>query len=374
MALKQLSFSKSWTNPADFPTVETDETVIRQDMQQLHDETKAYLNGTLLPAIEGGFVPAGRTVNGHALTEDVTVTKGDVGLGQVDNTADMDKPVSTAQAAAIQAAVMGQIPAGSVEKTMLSAGVAAAVSRAEEGGGLDQKIADTASQRAALLHAAQHGASGSDPVTPAAIGAVAKTGDTMTGNLSVAGASYPKLFIRDTTNGSVGQIQHFNHLLQIIATEAGSTSNSRQIMLSDKVNKSSLSDALRLAETKDGVSTYYNILHTGNLSDVNLARIRTVEYTGTGTKSVSAAVGFVPKLVVVQQVLSVSSSDSPSTLPLVFNGVGQAMGLYQNGSSGDLEGFEINVTAFGETVSWNGTDYVEANNKLNTTYRVTAIG
>ena len=54
MALKQLSFSKNWTDPADFPTVEPDETVIRQDMQQLHDETKNYLNGTLIPAIGRG--------------------------------------------------------------------------------------------------------------------------------------------------------------------------------------------------------------------------------------------------------------------------------------------------------------------------------
>src|SRR5205085_9811319 len=40
------------------------------------------------------------TVNGHALSANVTVTKSDVGLGNVDNTADASKPVSTAQAAA----------------------------------------------------------------------------------------------------------------------------------------------------------------------------------------------------------------------------------------------------------------------------------
>jgi hypothetical protein len=41
------------------------------------------------------------TVNGHALDADVAVTKADVGLGNVDNTADADKPVSIAQAAAL---------------------------------------------------------------------------------------------------------------------------------------------------------------------------------------------------------------------------------------------------------------------------------
>lgn len=53
----------------------------------------------------GTKVPQSRTVNGHALTSDVTVTKGDVGLGNVDNTADSAKPVSTAQASAISTAV-----------------------------------------------------------------------------------------------------------------------------------------------------------------------------------------------------------------------------------------------------------------------------
>lgn len=52
-----------------------------------------------------GKVPTTRTVNGHALSSNVTVTKSDVGLGNADNTADVDKPVSTLQAAADAAAI-----------------------------------------------------------------------------------------------------------------------------------------------------------------------------------------------------------------------------------------------------------------------------
>lgn len=48
-----------------------------------------------------GYVPNTRTVNGHALTDNVTVTATDVGLGNVDNTSDANKPVSTAQQAAL---------------------------------------------------------------------------------------------------------------------------------------------------------------------------------------------------------------------------------------------------------------------------------
>jgi hypothetical protein len=52
-----------------------------------------------------GFTPVtnARTVNGHALTADVTVTKSDVSLGNVDNTSDANKPVSTATQTALDA-------------------------------------------------------------------------------------------------------------------------------------------------------------------------------------------------------------------------------------------------------------------------------
>ena len=76
-----------------------------------------------------GAVPSTRTVNGHALSADVTVTKGDVGLGNVDNTPDLAKPVSTAQQAALAAAI---------EQALVDAGDAAA-----------SRVASEASQRIA---------------------------------------------------------------------------------------------------------------------------------------------------------------------------------------------------------------------------------
>lgn len=41
------------------------------------------------------------TVNGHALSANVSVTKSDVGLGNVDNTSDLNKPISTATQTAL---------------------------------------------------------------------------------------------------------------------------------------------------------------------------------------------------------------------------------------------------------------------------------
>ncbi len=52
-----------------------------------------------------GKVPTTTTVNGHALSANVTVTKSDVGLGNVDNTSDANKPVSTAAQTALNGKV-----------------------------------------------------------------------------------------------------------------------------------------------------------------------------------------------------------------------------------------------------------------------------
>src|SRR5690606_8889832 len=41
-----------------------------------------------------GLVPKTTTVNGHALSINVTITLSDVGLSDVDNTSDLDKPIS----------------------------------------------------------------------------------------------------------------------------------------------------------------------------------------------------------------------------------------------------------------------------------------
>lgn len=44
MAFKRFSFTKNWTHAEDFPTVESDESRVRADMQALHDEAKEGLN------------------------------------------------------------------------------------------------------------------------------------------------------------------------------------------------------------------------------------------------------------------------------------------------------------------------------------------
>jgi hypothetical protein len=54
-----------------------------------------------LTEVDNEKVPTTRTVAGKALSANITLAKGDVGLGNVDNTSDTAKPVSTAQQAAL---------------------------------------------------------------------------------------------------------------------------------------------------------------------------------------------------------------------------------------------------------------------------------
>ena len=56
---------------------------------------------TLTQTALDGKVSKTTTVNGHALDTDITILKSDVGLGNVDNTSDLDKPVSTATQSAL---------------------------------------------------------------------------------------------------------------------------------------------------------------------------------------------------------------------------------------------------------------------------------
>lgn len=65
----------------------------------------AFARGDHIHPSDTSRVPITRTVAGHALSADVTLAKGDVGLGNVDNTADADKPVSTAQQTALNGKV-----------------------------------------------------------------------------------------------------------------------------------------------------------------------------------------------------------------------------------------------------------------------------
>lgn len=65
MSLEKLQFTKDWKSPEDFPTYQSDETAVREDMQQLHDETRDFINDKVLPYVDGHM---DRTDNPHKVT------------------------------------------------------------------------------------------------------------------------------------------------------------------------------------------------------------------------------------------------------------------------------------------------------------------
>lgn len=53
--LSPLNYTKLWTVSEDtpyFPTLETDETQVREDMQYLFDEIRSYINNVLIAEIQ----------------------------------------------------------------------------------------------------------------------------------------------------------------------------------------------------------------------------------------------------------------------------------------------------------------------------------
>lgn len=86
-----------------------------------------------------GGVPTSRTVNGYALSGDVMITKTDLGLENLDNTADVNKPISTAT----QTALNLKAPLISPSFTTPALGVASATSI--------NKVAVTAPTTSAIL-------------------------------------------------------------------------------------------------------------------------------------------------------------------------------------------------------------------------------
>lgn len=64
-----LKFTKDWTDPSAFPTTEPDEAKARADMQELHNQTRDYINETLVPAIPSGVTSADQNMRGYRITE-----------------------------------------------------------------------------------------------------------------------------------------------------------------------------------------------------------------------------------------------------------------------------------------------------------------
>ena len=57
MPIRPLAFTKSWMSKEDFPTFEENETQVRADMEELHAQTRDYINNILIADTKAVNIP-----------------------------------------------------------------------------------------------------------------------------------------------------------------------------------------------------------------------------------------------------------------------------------------------------------------------------
>lgn len=119
MAFTLFDFTKSWRNAGDFPTFEPDEAKVRDDLQSLFDELKAGLN-RLIGELKADNMPFTPTA-------------------EVDSS-DVQNAIENVQSQ-IAAAILGELPDGSVTAQKLSDG-AVETDKIEDGAVTADKIAE----------------------------------------------------------------------------------------------------------------------------------------------------------------------------------------------------------------------------------------
>ncbi|MBO5706416.1 MAG: hypothetical protein J6S05_05405 [Bacteroidaceae bacterium] len=125
--------------------------------------------------------------------------------------------------------------------------------------------------------------------TAADVGAVAKTGDTMTGQLHI-----------DTNQMGRGVIVGGNTENAYFASiGSGGVNNQRTMQIRNADTTTPATNALQYAVWTDSKSVNYTILHTGNLSANGVARIETGSYVGTGELSKSLTLSGEPQMLIV---------------------------------------------------------------------------
>lgn len=98
----ELSNDSGYITNADIPeSVSASTTTPLMNGTAAVGTSNAFARGDHIHPSDTSKVSTTRTIAGHALTSDVTLDKNDVGLGNVDNTSDLNKPISTATQTAL---------------------------------------------------------------------------------------------------------------------------------------------------------------------------------------------------------------------------------------------------------------------------------
>jgi hypothetical protein len=251
------------------------------------------------------------------------VTKAQVGLGNVDNTSDKDKPISTAQATAINEAK--------------SIGTSA-----------NTKIDN-------------HTANKSNPhnVTTAQIGALPLVGGVISGSTLGMGSGHGQVYCNDNT-------------INIFSMDAPNKNAGRYLGVYN--NKNAVHDSVILTElAENGSNNSYRIYGEHNLPSP--AKVQSGSYVGTGTygsnNKCRLELNFQPKIVEIYDYSDVSTKYDRITL--VYD-ADKAIALHTGFAPSGTSYYDNTVTWGDKWVEWYADTASRQLNSSNTTYRWVAIG
>ena len=136
--------------------------------------------------------------------------------------------------------------------------------------------------------AIEYGGTGATNATLARyyLGAVAKTGDTMTGNLSIQSSLYPSVYLLPTYNNTTNRTVFEGSYIgasSFAAWEDSSGNNRRMLEVRTKSYESSLDNAVMLRVADNGAWSNFRVFHAGMVTGVP------VNKGGTGATTAKAA-------------------------------------------------------------------------------------
>ena len=122
----------------------------------------------------------------------------------------------------------------------------------------------------------------------AALGAVKKSGDTMTGNLTIQGSLYPSVYLKPTYNDTANRTVFegsYAGASSFAAWEDSTGNNRRMLEVRTKAYESSLDNAVLLRVADNGTWGNYRVFHSGMPTGVPVANGGTGATTAANARS-----------------------------------------------------------------------------------------
>lgn len=180
---------------------------------------------------------------------------------------------------------------------------------------------------------------------------VNKSGDTMTGALTIKKGKYPQLKLEPTDLGKMCAVAAGDRNVQIKIMDDPDSDDYRILYLISQDTVPSIETALRINDRYDGADHVYNVLHTGNLEALGMSRIVSGTVTGSSNAGEdspnSITFPFKPKLVYVTTE-SRSLSGSPLSASFLWTEGVTGDRVAPDGYSGVYRYYELD----GNTLSW----------------------